>query len=135
MAFLTKDELKTHGHVEIIDAITRSDDTIIDMLIEENISYMKGYLNSRYDVKSVFEATGDHRNKVVLKLLKALVIYDVYNSHNPQHISDNLREERDRAVEWLKMVQKQEVNPDLPTLDTDEQYLQFGSNVKRTQHY
>jgi phage gp36-like protein len=139
MAFLTKDELKTRSHIEIIDAITRNDDTIIDMIISESISYMKGYLNARYNVDSIFTALGADRDHVVLKMLKAIVIYEIYASHNPQMMTQTVKDNNDRAVKWLEKVQATDINPDLPLKkdDADEELLtaKFGSNTRRENHY
>jgi len=139
MAFLTKDELKTKSHIEIIDAITRSDDAIIDMIISESISYMKGYLNARYDVEAVFGASGNDRDPVVLKILKAIVIYEIYASNNPQMMTQVIKDNNDRAIKWLEKVQQTEINPDLPLKkDEDNNDLltaKFGSNERRENHY
>ena len=139
MAFLTKDELKTRSHIEIIDTITRSDDTIIDMIISESITYMKGYLNARYDVDAVFAATGTNRDPVVLKILKAIVIYEIYSSSNPQMMTQVVKDNNDRALKWLEKVQETEINPDLPLKkDADSNVLltaKYGSNNPRENHY
>jgi phage gp36-like protein len=54
-----------------------------------------------------------------------------------------IRQDRyDRAVNWLKEVQKGNVSPDLPaaqTSDTDEvaggSFISYGSNPQRSQHF
>jgi len=137
--FLTKEELKTRSHIEIIDAITRGDDTIIDILIDEAIDFMKGYLIARYDTNSVFAATESNRNKTVLKMLKAIVTYEIYSSHNPQMMTQVVEKNNDRAIEWLKAVQKLDLNPDLPLAINENNkevaYIIHGSNTKRGNHY
>ena len=138
MAFLVKSELKTKSHIEIIDAITEGDDTIVDMIISESISFMKGYLTSRYDVTKIFSASGTNRDLVALKMLKALVIYEVYSSHNPRMMPQTVEDENKRAIAWLKAVQKGEINPALPLLSDDSStagYVKYGSNPKRENHY
>ncbi len=139
MAFLIKDELRTKSQIEIIDAITQADDTIIDMIISENITYMKGYLNSRYDVTKVFSQTGDNRDQVVLKILKALVIYEIYASNNPNMMTQTIKDENEQAIRWLELVQRTKVNPDLPALvdssNNPVNDLSYGSNLRRENHY
>jgi len=136
MAFLTKTELKTRTHLEIINAIIKNDDTIIDMIISESITYMKGFLRARFDVDVVFDKTGNDRDQVVLKILKDIVIYEIYSSHNPAMMTKVVQDNHDRAQKWLKEVQKENINPDL-TKRTDEgiNYIAYGSNTKRSSHY
>lgn len=139
MAFLTKEELKTRSHIEIIDTITRGDEAIIDMIISESITFMKGYLIARYDTTSVFAATGDNRDQVVLKMLKAIVIYEIYSSHNPQMMTQVVQDNNDRAIKWLEQVRKANINPNLPTATNEDNqevsYIKYGSNTKRGNHY
>lgn len=136
MAFLTKAELKTKAHIEIINAITRSDDAIIDMIIDENISYMKSFLRARYNVDQIFSKTGTNRNNVVLKILKDLVIFEIYSSTNPVQLTTALKESRERAENWLKSVMREEINPDLPIVTSDSaKYIQYGSQAKRNNSY
>lgn len=136
MSFITKAELKTRTHTEIIDAITRSDDTIIDMIIDENISYMKSFLRARFDVETVFAATGANRNQVLVKVLKDLVVFEIYSSHNPVQVTEVLKDCRSRAEAWLKAVQREEINPDLPAaVSSSNKYIQYGSNTKRGNIY
>jgi uncharacterized protein DUF1320 len=139
MAFLTKEELKTKSHIEIIDAITRGDDAIVEMIISESITFMKGYLTARYDVNAVFAASGNNRDQVVLKMLKAIVIYEIYSSHNPQMMTQVVKDNNDRAIKWLEKVQKASINPSLPIAVNEDNekvsYVKHGSNTKRGNHY
>lgn len=139
MAFLIKDELKTKSHIEIIDAITRDDDAIVDMIISESISFMKGYLTARFDADAVFNRTGGQRDQVVLKILKAIVIYEIYSSHNPRMMSEVVKANHEQAIAWLKEVRKGNINPDLPTLSVEgenpKSSIIYGSNPRRGSQY
>lgn len=137
MAFLTEAELKTAQYAEIISSITRADDTIVPIIIDESIAHMKGYLNARFDVDAEFAKTSTARNLVLLKILKAIVIYEIFSLHNPMMMTDTVKENNSRAFAWLKDVQKGNVNPDLsiPDPNDDVQYIKYGSNDKRENHY
>lgn len=136
MPFLTKTELKTRSHAEIITAITRNDDSVVDTIIAENISYMKSYLRARYDTDAVFNATGTARSPVVLKVLKDLVVFDIYSSTNPVQITEVLTDSRTRLDDWLKDVQAGKINPDLPAaLSADHNYVQAGTIKRRENNY
>lgn len=140
MAFLTQDELITKSHAEIIEAITEGDDTIVPIIIDECIAHMKGYLSNRFDVETVFADPGeggDERDPVVLKMLKNLVIYEIYSMHNPQMMTQVVKDNHELAIEWLKGVQSQKINPNLPQTDESNPvtYIESGGNERRVSHY
>lgn len=140
MAFLTEAELKTKSHIEIIEAITEGDDTIVPIIIDECIQEMKGYLSSRFDVEAIFAdppLEGDTRDPVVINMLKKLVIYEIYSLHNPQMMTKVVNDNHTLAIEWLKGVQAQKINPNLPLVDDSNPvtYIQGGGNTRRVSHY
>ena len=101
MAFLTKAELKTVATIPIIDKLTATDDSIVVEIIEESISLMKGYLSKYYDVTAIFTAEGDERHKTVLKKLKDICIYEIYERHTREQ---NLVAKRrfEEVMLWLE---------------------------------
>ena len=137
MAFLTEAELKTRSHLAIIQAITEDDNTIVPIIISESISLMKGYLSARFDVLAIFEKTGADRDEVVLKMLKDIVLYGIYSLGNPQMMTKVVQDNKDGAMEWLKGVQAQKINPDLPSVDSANPvtYINSGGNARRSSHY
>lgn len=78
MAFLVKEELKTVSQIPIIDKIVGMDDNIVNEIIEESIAIMKSDLSRFYDAELIFSKEGNERHKNVLKKLKDIVIYEVY---------------------------------------------------------
>lgn len=137
MAYLTESELITRSHQEVITAITEGDDTIVPIIIDECIAQMKGYLTARYDTEAIFQKTGNDRDKVVVKMLKNLVIYEIYALHNPAMMTDVVKDNHGYAIEWLKGVQAQKINPALPVADEANPitYMVGGGNTKRGNHY
>ncbi|MDN4754451.1 DUF1320 family protein [Porphyromonadaceae bacterium W3.11] len=141
MAYLTIEELKTHLYKDNIDVITRGDDTIVVSAIDSAIQEAKGYL-AHYDREAIFEATGGERNAHLHIFVKDIASWHLVNLCNAG-TDLQLRESRYlRAIDWLKGVQANKVNPDLPIVDEDGdgksdlagEYL-FGSNPKRKQHF
>lgn len=141
MAYLTIEELKTHLYKDNIDVITRGDDTIVVSAIDSAIQEAKGYL-AHYDREAIFEATGGERNALLHIFVKDIASWHLVNLCNAG-TDLQLRESRYlRAIDWLKGVQANKVNPDLPIVDEDGdgksdlagEYL-FGSNPKRKQHF
>ena len=137
--YLSKNEIKTHLYSDNVDVITRGDSTLVTAAIDAAISEAKGYL-SAFDRDAIFGATGDSRNALLLTFVKDIASWHLLNLCNAG--SDmKLRQERyTRAIEWLKAVQKEDVSPDLPVVDSTESFpaaasIRYGSNTKRGQHF
>ena len=137
MAFITPEELNTHLYRENIEAISREDETVVIAAIDAAVSEAKGYLSS-YDTETIFSAEGAERNALLLIFVKDIAVWHFINLCNAG-TELQLRQDRyERAVAWLRQVQKGEVTPDLPGIDTDgkpEGIYIYGSNPKRTQHF
>ena len=101
MAFLTKDELKTVAQIALIDKITNLDNSIVENIINESIALMKGYLSRFYDVDEIFSKTGGDRNLAVLKKLKDIVIYEIYEHHTREQNAVAQRRYSE-AMLWLE---------------------------------
>jgi len=136
MSYLTKEELGTHLYAENIEAITRGDDTLILAAIDTATQEAKGYL-AAFDITAIFAATGSNRNALLLTFVKDIAAWHLINLCNAG--SDfKLRQDRyERAIAWLRGVQKGEISPDLPATTTAEvkASIRFGSNEKRNQHF
>lgn len=137
MAFITPEELNTHLYRENIEAISRDDETVVIAAIDAAVSEAKGYL-SAYDTEKIFSAEGAERNALLLIFVKDIAVWHFINLCNAG-TELQLRQDRyERAVAWLRQVQKGEVTPDLPGIETDgkpEGIYIYGSNPKRMQHF
>ena len=100
-----------------------------------------GYLGA-YDRKKIFEATGSQRNALLLIFVKDIAVWHFVNLCNAG-TDLQLRQDRyERAVAWLRQVQKSDIKPNLPIIDEDGdgkpdtagEYI-YGSNPKRNQHF
>lgn len=101
MAFLTKLELKTVGSISVIDKLTGPDYELVDDIIAESISLMKGYLSRHYDIDAIFAAEGSARHQTVVKRLKDIVIYEVYERHTREQNAVAARRYNE-AMKWLE---------------------------------
>ena len=63
--FITPQDYDASIHREILDALTRNDDAIIEICEDRAISEMRGYLSARYDADTIFKAEGTDRKSVV----------------------------------------------------------------------
>ena len=142
MAFLNPEELGTHLYCENIDAIARQDETILLAAIDTAIAEAHGYLGA-YDREAIFNAEDDERNALLLTFVKDIAVWHFICLSNAG-TDIQLRQDRyERAIAWLKAVQKAEIKPNLPVLeDADNdgkpdgigEYI-YGSNPKRSQHF
>ena len=137
--YLSGVEIKTHLYTDNVEVITQGDDTIVTAAIDAAISEAKGYL-SAFDRTAIFDATGSDRNALLLTFVKDIAAWHLLNLCNAG--SDmKLRQDRyERAIDWLKAVQKGNVSPDLPVVDSTSTDapptgIIFGSNTKRGQHF
>lgn len=122
-------------HLDTVDVITGGDDTIVDAAIDGAVSEAKGYL-SDYDITAMFGATGNDRHPLLVTFVKDIAVWHLVVLSN-YNADIELREKRyNRAIEWLKSVQKGLVVPDLPRpADDSPKTILYGSNPKRTQHF
>lgn len=143
MAYLTIQELNTHLHDELVESITRGDWTIAEAAIDAAIAEAKGYL-SRFDCERIFSAKGSGRNQLLLIFVKDIATWHLINLCNAGTDLQFRQDRYERAIDWLKAVQRGDVSPDLPGRDPEGEAggdekpigpIAFGSNPRRCQHF
>jgi phage gp36-like protein len=127
-------------HREILDALTRDDDIVIEICEDRAIAEMRGYLSRRYDCNRIFSATGTERNQLILMMAIDIAVYHIFCIHNPQKLSQVRKDRYTRAMEWLKQVADEDISIDgAPLLPEDELLAKatflIRSNRKRVNHY
>lgn len=132
--FLSNEEMKTHLHQEDVDVISRGDDTLMTAAIDTAMQEAKGYL-SKYDKAVIFETTGTERNALLLTFLKDIAAWHFLVICNAGSDYKMRQDRYDRAVSWLKAVQRGDISPDLPAAETDKGTIIFGSNEQKGQHF
>lgn len=142
MNFLDKNELGTVATISIIDKITGADVEVVSTIIDESISLMKGYLSRHYDIDAIFAAEGETRHKTVLKRLKDIVIYEVYERHTREQNAVAARRYNE-AMKWLEELNSGEnydrtLPPKPPVVDETAGLsgdTRFGGNAKYESQY
>lgn len=133
--FITVDDYSASIRLEFVDKAVRGDDNILEIVENQTISEMKSYLSGRYDVEAVFSATGEDRHDLVLMFAKDIAIYHLCSIREGL-MTQNRIDRYNRAIDWLKDVQKGELVveglPRLPEVDqaAKSEYL-MKSNPKR----
>lgn len=136
--FITTNELYTHLYAENIKVISRDDDTVLMAAIDAATAEAKGYL-AAYDREHIFSQEGNNRNALLLVFVKDIAVWHFVNLCNAGTEIELRRHRYDRAVDWLKAVQKGDVSPDFPAAQEEKGapagIIKYGSNPKRTQHF
>lgn len=111
--------------------------------IEEVASYLRG----RYAVGYIFRDEANDRNEFLVTIVANVTLYYL-SKHLPARMAQETRNELyERAIEWLKLVQKGAVQPNLPThedrakakgenlQDSTNGGFIYGSIPKQTHHW
>lgn len=142
MPFLLKSELKTVGQISLIDKIINQDNTIFDEICAESIALMTSYLSRRYDVENIFNKTGNDRNKNIVKRLKDIIIYEIYERYTKEQ-NEVAARRYNEAMKWLESINSGEfADGTLPELTADltndnltEGDNRYGGNKKYESGY
>ena len=134
--FITPEDYDASFHREFLDALTRNDDTLVEICEDRAVSEMRGYLSARYDTDTLFSAEGSARHPLVLMMALDITVFHLFCIHNPQNLSQVREDRYERAVEWLRQVAKCQINIDgaPPLPDTESRQglpWKMRSNPKR----
>lgn len=137
--FILPQDYDANIHSDILDALIRKDQTIVEICEDRAIAEMRGYMSGRYDCEAIFNAEGDARHPLVLMMAIDIAVYHLFCIHNPQKISQIRQDRYDRAVEWLNQVSKQAVSIEGAPMIAEEERKEnspwlMRSNLKRTNH-
>ena len=140
--FISKEDFDATVHRDILDALTRQDDAVVEICVDRAISEMRCYLAGRYDCDAVFSAIGTERNQLVLMMLTDMAGYHLFSIHTPQKLSQLRKDRYGRAVEWMKAVRRGDLPVDgLPPAQKSPEEAaasspyQMRSNPKRINHF
>lgn len=134
---LISDDFKTHLYAELIKAIGRDDNGILQQAISAAESEAKGYL-SRYDRDLLFAKIGDDRDPALLLFLKDMAAWHFITLANPNTDLEFRENRYQAALTWLKNIQSGKVVPEnwpLPQTEGSDSFFHVGSNLKRGTHY
>lgn len=151
--YLEIEDLKNNIYNYQVAQITENDESIVlqalDTAEQEVKSYFyinnkKEHLDGRriYDVEAIFSARGQERNALIVSLCLSIAKWYIVDLCNADIIYDHAKERYDRAIEYLKKLNKGEISlGNLPLLkesendnssleDNSQQPFLFGSRQK-----
>lgn len=134
--FVNIEDYDASVHREILDALVRDDQSLVEICEDRAIAEMRCYLSKRYDCDAIFSASGEDRNQLILMMVIDIAVYHIFCIHNPQKLSQIRKNRYERAVEWMRAVADEEISIEgVPMLPEDERAskasLMFKSNRKR----
>lgn len=134
--FVNIEDYDASVHREILDALIRDDQSLVEICEDRAIAEMRCYLSKRYDCDAIFSASGEDRNQLILMMVIDIAVYHIFCIHNPQKLSQIRKDRYERAVEWMRAVADEEISIEgVPMLPEDERAskasLMFKSNRKR----
>lgn len=125
--FIEATELKTELYRYQVEQISDNDDTITQMAIAAAEQEVRSYLNGnpegtslRYNTKKIFEATGAGRNALIVSLVKDVAVWHFLQLCQVDVLFSAVRDRYDRAIDYLKRLNKGSVNLDTLPLLTGE---------------
>ena len=127
-------------HRDILDALVREDETIIEICEDRAIAEMRCHLSKRYDRERIFSATGEERHQLILMMVIDITVYHIFCIHNPTKLSAMRKDRYERAVEWMKAVSGEDISIDgAPLLPKEGRAAKstfiVKSNPKRVNHF
>lgn len=136
MSYLDIEEMKTHLHKGQVDVISFGDDTLLQASIDAALAETKGYLRA-YDINKEFDKVGDNRNALLLIFIKDIAVWHFVNICNAGTDLQLRADRYNRAIDYLKSVQRGDVVPDLEALPDEKKagIILHSSNNKRDNHY
>lgn len=137
--FISVEEMQSVIYEHVMDDISANDDATVQQCIEAAVGEMKSYMSSRYDVDTIFAATGDNRDPLILENTKVIAVWNLIRLSNSELIYQQWRERYDRVVKFMEQVASGSIAPALP-IATDESgnpiiKSRFGSNPKFNHNY
>lgn len=134
MRFIAKPDFQTAIDGKVLDDITQVNDIKLSAAAEFAVRFMEGYLNARYDVKTIFSKSGNERDEVIKGYAVDIAIYRLHSLISPRKIPKYRKENYELAVEWLENVCAAKINPPgLPLIQDNKSRdsIMFGGNDKR----
>jgi len=125
MIWITDEDLDMQIRAVVRNVVSGDSAEVMETAERAAIAEATSYLAGRYDTAAIFATEEDDRNPILKTYVIDLLLYHVHSRISPNNIP-KLRENRyEQAIEWLKMVAADKLNPELPILAGQE-----GGNFK-----
>lgn len=133
--FITRDDLNKNLYVEIIDAITRLDETREEYGIRAAEEKVKSYLAGKYDLDFIFSKVGDERNFMVVDTVANIALYIIADVLESMPVT--IQNAYENSMEYLKDLQAGKATlsgipePKDPETGEPDTYIRYGQPDNR----
>lgn len=139
MPFLSIADFEVLIKNNVLDEVTDAADELVDQVALMAQQEMESYLNQKYNVASIFNATGNDRNKLIIMYALDISLYHIHARINPRYIPEIRQIRYENAKKWLESVAKGTITPNLPPrLDENNESIsntRYGSLPKFNSEY
>lgn len=136
MAFIELSDYKTQLRERFLMELIQSDLNLINQAEKEAIQTVTDYLLPQYDTDVIFAATGDDRNFHLLRHVKNIVLYIIYQRLPANQIPEIITENYSATLEYMTAIRDGDTDMNLPrkTDENDKSIIRFkwGSATKRS---
>ena len=114
MTLCTKADLITNIRTYKLNQLADDDDGTIELCIEQAESIVIDALYEHYDVPTIFSASGTDRNKSVLRWIKYIALYDIFERSPDEQVPDRVVKNYYDTMEILKEISAGKISVNLP---------------------
>ena len=137
MIFLEQLDLETAAFQQFFNQDNSPNkDEILDNIEQQNIALIRSKLTGRYDTDAIFNASGNERHWLIIKILVKLVIYDFFRRNAARKVPKDTREEWEWAMAMLEKIKAGKETPEgLPEPSGDNEGKSIFGNKKNQNFY
>ena len=131
--FIEISELSTVAAEYKVEEITDYDSSIAQQCILAAVKRVRRLLSGRYDVDSIFTATGEERDAELVEICKNIALWFLVRRCNVDILYNRVKETYDRDMAYLRELKEGSIPSDLPLRETGGQpvgVFRSGSNHK-----
>lgn len=136
MPFITQADCTTYIKGSRLTQILDNDNNAFTEAESTAVQVVKNALNARYNIASIFAATGANRDRQVMRWVTVLVLYYLYERIPDKLVPDSIIKNYDDVRDELLQVEDGKKSVTLPlVIQTDGTPItkfRWGSNTPRT---
>jgi phage gp36-like protein len=118
--FLEKADYYSIIRQDVLDRVIDNNDTNRTLAENTAQAFMESYLRARYNVVAIFSAIGNNRNKLIVRYMIDIALYDLFSRIAPEQMNEVRLQRYQEAVSWLRDVRDGDLSPDLPIVEEED---------------
>lgn len=136
MKYLEDIDLEAFIQQDQLDSLIEDDDTILDKSESYALARVSSYLSGRWNIDQEYTLSGDARNLDLVQNVVDLTIFYIHKRTSPRAIPSHRIEAYTNAIEWLKDVNKGNLNIKIAKLTPSQVVpITYGTNERPNNGY